>query len=118
MGFQPIQAVTNVMGMSLDDVLLGVIVGGIGLCVASFRYEYIRWRKHIAAERRKELIMRELHINRFAHRENMDSIRSVLDLEELADTEGRADTERASSLGSTPTALTPSPRRSTGTGPR
>ncbi len=84
--------------MSLDDVLLGVIVGGIGLCVVSFRYEYIRWQKHIAAERRKEMIMRDLHINRFSHRENVDSIRNVLDLEELADTESSADTERSSSL--------------------
>jgi hypothetical protein len=108
----------RVMVMSLDDVLLGVIVGGFGLCAAYFRDAYIRWREHRAAEMRKEMRMRELHINRFSHREDADSIRDVLDLEELADTETSADTERSSSLGSTPAAPTPSPRRSTGTGPR
>jgi len=38
--------------MNLDDVLFAVIIGGIGLCVAHFRGEYIRWREHEAAERR------------------------------------------------------------------
>jgi hypothetical protein len=64
--------------MSLDDVLFGVIVGGIGLCAAHFRDEYIRWRKHRTAERRKETSMRELHINRLSPREDADSIRTVV----------------------------------------
>jgi hypothetical protein len=34
------------MVMSLDDVLFGVIIGGIGLCAAYFREAYIRWREH------------------------------------------------------------------------
>jgi hypothetical protein len=93
--------------MSLDDVLFGVIIGGIGLCAAYFRDAYIRWQEHRAAEVRKEMSMRELHINRFSHREDTDSIRNVLDLEELADTESSADSERSSSLGFTPsTAVT------------
>jgi hypothetical protein len=52
--------------MSLDDVLFGVIIAGVGLCAAHFRGEYIRWREHGAAERRKETSMRELHIHRLS----------------------------------------------------
>jgi hypothetical protein len=64
--------------MSLDDVLFGMIIGGIGLCAAHFRGEYIRWREHRAAERRRETSMRELHINRLSPREDADSIRTVV----------------------------------------
>jgi hypothetical protein len=66
------------MVMSLDDVLFGMIIGGIGLCAAHFRGEYIRWREHRAAERRRETSMRELHINRLSPREDADSIRTVV----------------------------------------
>lgn len=58
--------------MSLDDVLFGMIVGGVGLCAAYFRDEYIGWREHRAAELRKETNMRELHIDRFSHREDAE----------------------------------------------
>ena len=74
--------------MSLDDVLFGVIVGGVGLCAAYFRDEYIGWRKHRAAEIRKQTSMRELHIARVSHRKDADSIRSVVNVEKQ-----RADTE-------------------------
>jgi hypothetical protein len=73
------------MAMSLDDVLFGVIVSGIGLSAAYFRDEYIGWREHRAAEMRKQKSMRELHIDRFSHREDADSIRIVVNLEEIAD---------------------------------
>jgi len=55
--------------MSLDDVLFGVILGGAGLCAAHLRGEYIRWRDHGVAERRKETSMRQLHIQRLSPRE-------------------------------------------------
>jgi hypothetical protein len=42
------------MVISLDDVLFGVIVGGVGLCAAYFREEYIGWREHKGAEVRKQ----------------------------------------------------------------
>ena len=73
--------------MSLDDVLFGVIVGGVGLCAAYFRDEYIGWRKRRAAELRKQTSMRELHIGRISRREDADSIRSVVNPEKIADTE-------------------------------
>jgi hypothetical protein len=48
--------------MSLDDVLFGLIIAGVGLCVAHFRHEYTRWRQHRAAEQRLEMSMRKLHL--------------------------------------------------------
>ena len=75
------------MAMSLDDVLFGVIASGVGLSAAYFRDEYIGWREHRAAEMRKQTRRRELHIDRFSHREDADSIRSVVTLETIADTE-------------------------------
>ena len=73
--------------MSLDDVLFGVIVSGVGLSAAYFRGEYIGWREHRAAEMRKQTSRRELHIDRFSHREDADSIRSGVTLEAVTDTE-------------------------------
>jgi hypothetical protein len=83
------------MAMSLDDVLFGVIVGGVGLCAAYFRDEYIGWREHRAAEMRKQTSMRELYIDRFSHREAADSIRSVVKLDKIADTESGATEDSA-----------------------
>jgi hypothetical protein len=80
--------------MSLDDVLFGVIIGGAGLCVAHFWGEYIRWREHVDAERRKETSMRQLHIHRLSLREGADSIRNVVHFETLTDPESGADRER------------------------
>ena len=73
--------------MSLDDVLFGVIITGIALSAAYFRGEYIGWREHRAAEMRKLTSRRALYIGRFSHREDADSIRSVVTLEAIADTE-------------------------------
>jgi hypothetical protein len=61
--------------MSLDDVLFGLIVGGVGLCAAYFRDEYIGWREHRTAEMRRETSQRELHMDGVSHREDADSIR-------------------------------------------
>jgi len=73
--------------MSLDNILFVVIVGGVGLCAAHFRDEYIAWREHRAAEMRKQTSMRHLHIDRFSHRKDADSTRSVINLEPIADAE-------------------------------
>jgi hypothetical protein len=61
------------MVMSLDDVLFVVIVGGVGLCAAYFRGEYIGWREHRAAEMRREASMRALHIDRYRNAEDAES---------------------------------------------
>ena len=38
--------------MSVDDFMVAIIVGGIGLTGAYFRAEYLSWRKHKATERK------------------------------------------------------------------
>ena len=70
--------------MSPDDVLFGIIVSGVGLSAAYFRDEYIRWRELRAAEMRKQASRRDLHIGGGSHG---DSIRSVVTLEAIADTD-------------------------------
>lgn len=61
------------MAMSLDDVLFGLIIAGIGLCAAYIGAEYIGWRDHIAAEMRKQASIRELY--------KRESSRQVTDLD-------------------------------------
>jgi hypothetical protein len=52
--------------MNFDDVLFGLIVCGIGLAVACFRSEYVLRRELREAERRREGLMRELHLERLS----------------------------------------------------
>jgi hypothetical protein len=47
--------------MGFDVVLIAIIVGGIALSVAYVRAEYLSWRKHGAARRRRDALLRELH---------------------------------------------------------
>jgi hypothetical protein len=84
------------MLMSFDDALFVMIASGVGLCAAYFRAEYIGWREHRAAEMRRKTSMRELHIDRFSHRKDSDSIRSVVNLEEIADAESAGTEDNAS----------------------
>jgi hypothetical protein len=48
--------------MNIDDVLFGIIVCGIGLAGACFRSEYVLLRELRATERRRQRLMRELHV--------------------------------------------------------
>ncbi len=50
--------------MNFDDVLFGLILCGIGLAAACFRSEYVLLRELRAIERRRERVMRELHLAR------------------------------------------------------
>jgi hypothetical protein len=54
--------------MSFDDVLFGLILCGIGLAAACFRSEYVLLRELKAIERRRERLMRELHVERLSSR--------------------------------------------------
>jgi hypothetical protein len=46
--------------MTLDDLLIAILVAGIGLSGAYLRAELLAHRRFKAAERRKELALREL----------------------------------------------------------
>ena len=47
--------------MSFDFVLIAVIVGGLALSGAYVRAEYLGWRDHGAAQRRRDAALRERH---------------------------------------------------------
>lgn len=55
-----------VLIMNLDYVLFGLIVCGTGLAVVCFRSEYLHRRDLRAIERRREKLMRELHLRRLS----------------------------------------------------
>jgi hypothetical protein len=74
--------------MSLDDILFGLIIAGIGLCAAYVRAEYIGWRDHIAAEMRKRASIRELYIRESSRREDADPIRHAVNFETLVPRRG------------------------------
>ena len=62
------QCLEGKKAMNLDDVLMGIVVGGIGVAAAYLRAEYVRWREQGASERRRETALRELHTARlFQH---------------------------------------------------
>jgi len=50
--------------MSSDDLLMALIIAGFGLSGVYFGSGYISWRRYQAAERQRELSLRELHANR------------------------------------------------------
>ncbi len=50
--------------MSSDYLLIALIVAGFGLSGVYFGAGYVSWRRYQAAERKKELSLRELHANR------------------------------------------------------
>jgi hypothetical protein len=52
--------------MSLDYILFGLILCGVGLACACFRSEYVLMRELRATERRRERLMRELHLERLS----------------------------------------------------
>lgn len=56
--------------MSFDVVLIALLVGGIALSAAYVRAEYVGWREHRAAERRKEAALRELHAASLSEQHN------------------------------------------------
>jgi hypothetical protein len=56
--------------VSFEDLLIALIIAGIGLSGVYVRAEYVLWRRNQAAERSKEVRLRELHCLRLCHAEN------------------------------------------------
>jgi hypothetical protein len=52
--------------MTIDDILFGLIVCGIGLAAACFRSEYVLLRELRATQRTTERMMRQLHSERLS----------------------------------------------------
>jgi hypothetical protein len=55
--------------MSAAEILMVVIVSGIGLSLVYLGAEYTRWRRNEAAHQRKTADFRELQARRFSSRE-------------------------------------------------
>jgi hypothetical protein len=73
--------------MGFDIALILIVVGGIGLSAAYVRAEYMRWREHGAAERRRETALRALHAARLSDQQNAALLPSVLRLQEFSNGE-------------------------------
>jgi hypothetical protein len=84
--------------MGFDIVLLLVVVGGIGLSAAYVRAEYVRWREHGAAQRRKETALRELHAASLSDQQNAALLPSVLRLQGFSHDEA-ANPEGSNNMG-------------------
>jgi hypothetical protein len=97
--------------MAFDIVLLVVVVGGIGLSTAYVRAEYIRWRKHRAAQRRRETALRELHSASLSDQQNAALLPSVLQLQGFShDEAANPESSRNMGTGSRGAARSNSPR--------
>lgn len=71
--------------MVFDIVLIAVIVGGIALSVAYVRAEYLAWREHRSAERRREVVVRDRHAARLFDQHTSQLLPSVLKLQDFGD---------------------------------
>jgi hypothetical protein len=85
--------------MSFDIALMAIVAAGIGLSAAYVRAEYINWRRHGAAQRRRESALRELHAARLSEQQSESLLPSVLQLhefgsDEAANPEGGTNTGR------------------------
>jgi hypothetical protein len=86
--------------MGFDFVLIALIVGGFALSWAYVRAEYLSWREHGAAQRRREAALRDLHAASIS--EQRDALLpSVLKLQVFGESEAASadefdDTRRAS----------------------
>jgi hypothetical protein len=69
--------------MSFDILLMAIVAAGIGLSAAYVRAEYINWRQHGAASRRRESALRELHAARLSEQQSASLLPSVLRLQEF-----------------------------------
>jgi hypothetical protein len=67
--------------MGFDIVLIAVLVGGIALSAAYVRAEYLGWREHGAAERRREAALRELHAASLSEQQHALLLPSVVKLQ-------------------------------------
>jgi hypothetical protein len=93
--------------MSLDVALMVIVVGGMGVAAAYVRAEYIRWREHGGAERRRAAVLRELHAARLFKQQNAALLPSVLTLqgfseEEAANPESAANLHRGAARSRSP----------------
>jgi hypothetical protein len=68
-----------------DDLLVAMIIAGFGLSGAYFRAVFVSWRRNQAAERKRELSLRELHAHRLGRDKNEVPESSTVEIEKRVD---------------------------------
>jgi hypothetical protein len=102
--------------MGFDLVLIGFIVGGMVFSVAYVRAEYMGWREHGAAERRRDAARRALHAASLSEQREAALLPTVLTLEgfsegEAANPDEVATARRTAAAGNAPRPYYPAERR-------
>jgi hypothetical protein len=72
--------------MSFDDVLIGILLGGIALSGAYIRAEYRLWRSHGASERQRGMEQGALHAARLARQHDGDLEPKIARLQTFTET--------------------------------
>jgi hypothetical protein len=68
-----------------DDLLIAIIIAGFGLSGMYFRTAFAEWRRHQAAERRREHNLAALHAHRLHRDENATPGSSTAQVEKRVD---------------------------------
>jgi hypothetical protein len=77
-----------------EDLLIAVIIAGFGLSGAYFRAAFVSRRRNQAAERKREISLRELHANRMARDDKEAPASTTVEIEELVDRVPKAQPEQ------------------------
>jgi hypothetical protein len=78
---------TNCKGMiaMADNLLIAMIIAGFGLSGAYFRAVFVSWRRMQAAERKREISLRESHAHRLCRDENEVTGSNTVQMEKRVD---------------------------------
>jgi hypothetical protein len=68
-----------------DYLLVAMIIAGFGLCGVYFRGVFVSWRRNQAAERAREISLRELNAHRLCRDENEVPGSSTVQVEKSVD---------------------------------
>ena len=77
-----------------DELLIAMIIAGFGLSGAYFRAVFVSWRRNQAAERKRELSLRELHAHRLGRDKNEVPGSSTVEIEKREDRVPKAQPEQ------------------------
>jgi hypothetical protein len=77
-----------------DYLLFAMIIAGFGLSSAYFRAVFVSWRRNQAAERKREISLRELHAHRVCRDENEVPGSSTVQIEKRIDRVPKAQPEQ------------------------
>jgi hypothetical protein len=77
-----------------DHLLVAMIIAGFGLSGAYFRAVFVSWRRNRAAERKRELSLRELHAHTLGRDKNEVPGSSTVEIEKRVDRVPKAQPEQ------------------------